>query len=59
MRKIMALVFADKYGTANGHTITISNTDANSTGYEAYQVFKSNLNVSEGLLFNIPLGNMR
>jgi hypothetical protein len=55
----MALVFADKYGTANGHTITISNTDANGTGYEAYPVFKSNLNVSEGLLFNIPLGNMR
>ena len=50
-------VFADDYGTANSHTITITNTDANGAhSYEAYQVFKGNLNAAEGLLSDITWG---
>ena len=43
---------------ANEHTITINNSDANGEhSYEAYQVFKGNLNASEAVLSDIEWGN--
>lgn len=49
----------DDYGTANQkHTITIDNTDQNvAHKYEAYQIFKGNLNAEENKLSDIQWGS--
>ena len=50
-------VFADDYGTANqAHTITITSNGTGVHNYEAYQVFKGNLNAEEGVLSDIQWG---
>jgi fimbrial isopeptide formation D2 family protein/LPXTG-motif cell wall-anchored protein len=46
------------YGTSNTHTITIDNTDQNVVhSYEAYQVFKGNLDSTEMKLADIQWGD--
>lgn len=70
IRKMMALalamvmvlamgitVFAEEYGEQNQvHTITITSNGTGVHNYEAYQVFKGNLDAEEGVLSDIQWG---
>lgn len=54
----MALpVFASSYGASNDHTITITSNGSGVHNYEAYQVFKGNLDAEEGVLSDIQWGD--
>ena len=71
LKKMMALVIAmvmvvamgvtvfaeGSYGATNSHTITVTSNGTQKHTYEAYQVFKGNLNVSEGILADIQWGS--
>ena len=47
----------NSYGATNPHTITITSHGTGVHTYEAYQVFKGNLNAAEGILSDIQWGN--
>ena len=69
MKKILALVlaltmilmvgavFAEGYGATNAHTITVTSNGTGAHSYEAYQVFKGNLNAAENKLTDIQWGS--
>ncbi len=54
---MVAPAFAESYGATNPHTITVTSNGTQKHTYEAYQVFKGNLNVTEGILADIQWGS--